>query len=211
MNLSDKNICNLHISKKEENMLIPENIPVFPMSQLHHLITAITNRIMKISGCNINRIQFIILREIYSKSDLNQTSLARLIGMDRNNLSKICTELEKHNLIFRKIRTNDKRHYTLELTDYGREVYLRGNQAMENYRILTHEQYSTEEWQNFKDMLQEFFTSLIAIMEISDEELVPDASLRQPLQTEQKTQEQKTSSSRLSTKTENTAQGVKHD
>lgn len=162
-------------------MIIPENIPVFPMSQLHHLITTITNRIMKISGCNINRIQFIILREIYSKSDLNQTSLARLIGMDRNNLSRICTELEKLDLIYRKVRTNDKRHYTLELTEYGREVYLRGNQAMENYRVLTHEMYSTEEWQNFKDMLQEFFTTLVSIMDIPDEDLVPDASLRGPL------------------------------
>lgn len=163
-------------------MIIPENIPVFPMSQLHHLITTITNRIMKISGCNINRIQFIILREIYSKSNLSQTSLARLIGMDRNNLSRICTELEKLDLICRKVRSNDKRHYTLELTEYGRKVYLRGNQAMENYRILTHEMYSTEEWQNFKSMLQEFFTTLVGIMDISDEDLVPDAFLRGPLE-----------------------------
>ena len=75
-------------------MLIPQQLPVFPMSQLHHLITIVTNRIMKISGCPINRMQFIIIREIHSKNGLSQTSLARLIGMDRNNLSRVCAELE---------------------------------------------------------------------------------------------------------------------
>lgn len=101
-------------------MLIPQQLPVFPMSQLHHLITIVTNRIMKISGCPINRMQFIIIREIHSKNGLSQTSLARLIGMDRNNLSRVCAELETRGLIQRKVREEDRRHYTLELTDYGR-------------------------------------------------------------------------------------------
>lgn len=192
-------------------MILPENIPVFPMSQLHHLITTITNRIMKISGCNINRIQFIILREIYSKNDLNQTLLARLIGMDRNNLSKICTELEKLNLIYRKVRTSDKRHYTLELTEYGREVYIRGNQAMENYRILTHEMYSPEEWQNFKDMLQGFFTTLVGIMDIPDEKLVPDSTLRGSLTCESREATFSPAPSHTRIKTTKADQGVMHD
>nr|WP_295637464.1 MarR family winged helix-turn-helix transcriptional regulator [uncultured Mailhella sp.] len=166
---------------------------------------------MKISGCNINRIQFIILREIYSKSDLSQTALARLIGMDRNNLSRICTELEKLDLICRKVRTNDKRHYTLELTEYGRKVYLRGNHAMENYRILTHEMYSTEEWQNFKSMLQEFFTTLVGIMDIADEDLVPDAFLRGPLELDEKNSSRCLSSEQPELRTANADQGVNHD
>ena len=152
------------------------------MSQLHNIITTLTNRIMKISGCPVNRLQFIILRELYSKDDLNQTALARLIGMDRNNLSRVCAELEKSGLIFRKPRENDKRHNTIALTDFGKAVYLRGNQAMENYRTLTHAKYSHEEWSHFKEMLQDFFSTLVNIMELPDEALVPENHLRSPLE-----------------------------
>ncbi len=162
-------------------MLIPQQLPVFPMSQLHHLITIVTNRIMKISGCPINRMQFIIIREIHSKNGLSQTSLARLIGMDRNNLSRVCAELETRGLIQRKVREEDRRHYTLELTDYGRAVYLRGDQAMENYRQLTRRNYTPEEWSTFKDTLQGFFLNLVDIMEMPDARLVPNPALKTPL------------------------------
>ena len=109
------------------------------------------------------------------------TSLARLIGMDRNNLSRVCAELETRGLIQRKVREEDRRHYTLELTDYGRAVYLRGDQAMENYRELTRRNYTPEEWSTFKDTLQGFFLNLVDIMEMPDDRLVPDPALKTPL------------------------------
>lgn len=137
---------------------------------------------MKISCCPINRIQFIIIREIHAKNGLSQTSLARLIGMDRNNLSRVCADLEARNIIQRKVREEDRRHYTLELTDYGRAVYLRGNQAMENYRQLTRRKYSPEEWNTFKETLQDFFMNLVDIMEMPDDSLVPDPELKTPLE-----------------------------
>ena len=165
-------------------MIIPKQLPVFPMSQLHHLITMVTNRIMKISGCPINRIQFIIIREIYSKNGLSQTALARLIGMDRNNLSRVCTDLETQGIIRRKVREVDRRHNILELTEYGRAVYLRGDQAMEHYRQLTRRKYSPEEWNTFKETLQGFFMNLVDIMEMPDDALIPDPTLRAPLETD---------------------------
>lgn len=163
-------------------MIIPQQLPVFPMSQLHHLITTLTNRIMKISNCPINRIQFIIIREIYSKNGLSQTALARLIGMDRNNLSRVCTDLEAQGLIRRKVREEDRRHNILELTEYGQAVYQRGDQAMEHYRKLTRRKYSPEEWNTFKETLQGFFINLVDIMEMPDNALIPDPALRAPLE-----------------------------
>ncbi len=101
--------------------------------------------------------------------------------MDRNNLSRVCAELETRGLIQRKVREEDRRHYTLELTDYGRAVYLRGDQAMENYRELTRRNYTPEEWSTFKDTLQGFFLNLVDIMEMPDDRLVPDPALKTPL------------------------------
>ena len=80
---------------------------------------------------------------------------------------------------------------------------------MENYRALTHSKYSPEEWNRFKETLQEFFLSLVNIMELPDEALVPEAHLRTPLEVTPQSISAK--QGRTDKVAEKSAEGVPHD
>lgn len=160
---------------------VPTGLPFFPLLQLHYLTSAHTNRIMALANCPIHREEFAILRELYRETGLSQTALAERMAKDRNNLSRTCSELENKGLIRRTSRAEDRRHYTLELTEYGTSVFLRADKAMEYYRSLTRKGYSPEEWRVFKETMMGYYRNLVAITALSDEELLPDESLRQPI------------------------------
>lgn len=171
-----------NILRQETTMnKVPKGLPFFPLLQLHYLTNAHTNRIMELAHCPIHREEFVILRELYLEPGLSQTSLAERMAKDRNNLSRTCSELERKGLIRRASRAEDRRHYILELTEYGTAVFLRADKAMEHYRSLTRKGYSPEEWKVFKETMMGYYQNLIDIVGLTDQELVPDENLRQPI------------------------------
>lgn len=162
--------------------------PHYPILQVYYLTTQIMNRVLRIAQCSITREEFIILREIFLQTGMNQTQLAGRMGKDRNNLSRTCSEMERKALITRSSSPEDQRNYVLALTEYGRKVYLRADKALEFYREHIRKAHTPEEYEIFKKVLAANYDVLMKLKKYTDDALLPDASLRTPISGDSHTQ-----------------------
>jgi MarR family 2-MHQ and catechol resistance regulon transcriptional repressor len=69
--------------------------------------------------------QFAILEALYHLGPMAQKELAGKILKSPGNITTIINNLEKSQLVTRKVKSEDKRYYTIELTDKGRSTIAR--------------------------------------------------------------------------------------
>ena len=79
-----------------------------------------------------------ILNKENGEPGIDQVGLAARLGVDRNNVGVILTQLEKKGLIERRVDDADQRARRLYLTAQGEQLYrrLRSNNLAANARIL---------------------------------------------------------------------------
>lgn len=77
-----------------------------------------------------------VITEIHLRNGCTATDVRENLGIDRGYMSRIIKRLEDENITIKKQYTDDKRHYSLYLTEYGKEVYNdlveRANRGVEN-------------------------------------------------------------------------------
>jgi DNA-binding MarR family transcriptional regulator/N-acetylglutamate synthase-like GNAT family acetyltransferase len=65
-----------------------------------------------------------VITEIYYKKGSTATEVRENLGIDRGYISRIIQRLEDENIIIKKQSTEDKRQYSLFLTEYGEKIYM---------------------------------------------------------------------------------------
>ena len=86
-------------------------------------VTARTSRVMADAGLTIS--QFGVLEALYHKGPLCQRDIAVKILKSSGNLTMVIDNLEKNGLVRRERDLNDRRFFTVLLTDRGLELITR--------------------------------------------------------------------------------------
>ncbi|MCM3732652.1 bifunctional helix-turn-helix transcriptional regulator/GNAT family N-acetyltransferase [Fictibacillus nanhaiensis] len=77
-----------------------------------------------------------VITEIHLRNGCTATDVRENLGIDRGYMSRIIKRLEDENITIKEQSTDDKRQYSLYLTEYGKEVYNdlveRANQGVEH-------------------------------------------------------------------------------
>lgn len=64
-----------------------------------------------------------VITEIHLRNGCTATDVRENLGIDRGYMSRIIKRLEDENITIKEQSTDDKRQYSLYLTEYGKEVY----------------------------------------------------------------------------------------
>jgi DNA-binding MarR family transcriptional regulator/N-acetylglutamate synthase-like GNAT family acetyltransferase len=65
-----------------------------------------------------------VITEIYYKKGSTATEVRENLGIDRGYISRIIQRFEDENIIIKRQSTEDKRQYSLFLTEYGEKIYM---------------------------------------------------------------------------------------
>ena len=70
----------------------------------------------------LSRLQGRTLLQIYIQEHVRLSDLAEIMGMNPGNLSRVCQSLERDSLLQRERSTEDRRVWTISLTEKGQKV-----------------------------------------------------------------------------------------
>jgi DNA-binding MarR family transcriptional regulator len=73
----------------------------------------------RLSGSGVTVAEWVILREMYDRSDIAPSDLADITSLTRGAISKLVDRLVAKKLISRRDRTDDRRYQTIALTAAG--------------------------------------------------------------------------------------------
>ncbi|USG61722.1 MarR family transcriptional regulator [Sneathiella marina] len=79
------------------------------------------SRVSKVAGRNLATGQYSVMAIIDENPGRTQSAIAEAAGLDRSSLVPILNQFEKNGFITRVPATNDKRAYSVSLTDDGRQ------------------------------------------------------------------------------------------
>jgi DNA-binding MarR family transcriptional regulator len=110
--------------------------PGFLVRRLHQIHYALFFEECK--SQNVTPVQYGILTAVSVLPDLDQTSLAQEVGLDRTTTADVLKRLEDRGLVERRANPADKRTRHVRLTEEGRKVVesLRGGMARAQERLL---------------------------------------------------------------------------
>lgn len=103
-----------------------ENLDIFePMQHPGHLVRRLHQICVAVfldlaSPYNITHIQFAVLKAIEKFPNIDQTTLAKIVALDRQTTSNLVIRLHERELIERTRKY--KRSNSLTITDFGREL-----------------------------------------------------------------------------------------
>ena len=103
----------------------------------------------KLSSYNIAIEQRATLEIIKFESNVNQTTIANLLGKDKTTISRSLNSLEKKGLIQRSETLNDKRSNIIELTKEGEMILEDTINEVTSYRESLNDKLSKEELDSF--------------------------------------------------------------
>lgn len=93
--------------------------------------------------------QRVTLEIIKFKTNVNQTSIASLLGKDKTTVSRSLNSLEKKGLIKRTETLGDKRSNNIELTYEGEEILENTISEVESFRESLNQKLNKEEIKAF--------------------------------------------------------------
>jgi len=103
----------------------------------------------KLNSYNIAIEQRATLEIIKFESNVNQTTIANLLGKDKTTISRSLNSLEKKGLIQRSETLNDKRSNIIELTKEGEMILEDTINEVTSYRESLNDKLSKEELDSF--------------------------------------------------------------
>lgn len=109
-----------------------EDRPGFLIRRAHQISQGVF--IEECAGLDITSTQFGVLSVLSRADELDQISVARLLGFDRSTTGLVVKLLEERNLIVRSPNSNDRRHHVLRLTDAGEKLRRRAEPLVDRVR-----------------------------------------------------------------------------
>lgn len=76
----------------------------------------------KLATLDVMVVEWVVLRELFSRGDMSPSDLATRLGMTRGGVSKLVDRLEARGLLMRDTGTGDRRYQTLTLTADGKAL-----------------------------------------------------------------------------------------
>jgi len=107
----------------------------------------------KLSPYNIAIEQRATLEIIKFEKEVNQTTIANLLGKDKTTISRSLVSLEKKGLIKKSEIAEDKRSNKVELTSEGEKILEDTLEEVTSYRESLNEKLSNEEIEMFFKIL----------------------------------------------------------
>jgi DNA-binding MarR family transcriptional regulator len=104
--------------------------------------------------------QWLVIKNLHNKNDLNQSELAELTGKDNPTLTRIIDLLCKKNLVERRINPSDRRSFTVHLTDYGEKKITEFSPQISEIRMKAWENLSEDDYDNLKRILNTIYNNL---------------------------------------------------
>ena len=109
-----------------------EDRPGFLIRRAHQISQGVF--IEECAELNITSTQFGVLSVLSRAGELDQISVARLLGFDRSTTGLVVKLLEERALIVRTPNANDHRHNVLRLTDAGEKLVRRAEPLVDRVR-----------------------------------------------------------------------------
>lgn len=104
--------------------------------------------------------QWLILKNLNSQNDLNQSQLAEITGKDHPTLTRIIDLLCRKGLTERKIHPSDRRAFNIYLTDLGKDRVVEWSPKMSEIRMKAWENLTEEDYLNLKRILDTIYNNL---------------------------------------------------
>lgn len=104
--------------------------------------------------------QWLILKNLNSQNDLNQSQLAEITGKDHPTLTRIIDLLCRKGLTERKIHPSDRRAFNIHLTDLGKDRVVEWSPKMSEIRMKAWENLTEEDYLNLKRILDTIYNNL---------------------------------------------------
>jgi DNA-binding MarR family transcriptional regulator len=94
----------------------------FIVAKTNYYMKTYFSKLIKDNDLNITTEQWAILNAVYHNPGASQTDLARACLKDKTNVTRILDLLVKKGYVVRNIDLNDRRIYSITLTDLGESV-----------------------------------------------------------------------------------------
>ncbi|SHJ06262.1 MarR family winged helix-turn-helix transcriptional regulator [Desulfosporosinus lacus] len=91
----------------------------FIVAKTNYFMKTYFSKLIKDNGLNVTTEQWAILNAIYHNPGASQTDLARACLKDKTNVTRILDLLVKKGYVVRNIDINDRRIYSITLTEQG--------------------------------------------------------------------------------------------
>jgi DNA-binding MarR family transcriptional regulator len=106
------------------------------------------------NGAEITPGQFGVLALIEANAGLSQTRLAQTLGIDRSTLVGVIDKLERHGLVERAARPNDRRSHALKLSREGERRFQALARLVQRHEARIARRLSARERQTLIALLQ---------------------------------------------------------
>jgi len=134
-----------------------EDRPGFLIRRAHQISQALF--VEECAGLNITATQFGVLWVLGHGVQLDQISIARLLGFDRSTTAMVVKLLEDRKLVLRSPDPNDRRRYVLRLTKAGEDLRLRALPPVDRVRTRLESVFTSAEAKTFARLLDKFTRS----------------------------------------------------
>jgi DNA-binding MarR family transcriptional regulator len=104
--------------------------------------------------------QWLILKNLSSENDLNQSQLAEITGKDHPTLTRIIDLLCRKGLTERKVHPFDRRSFHIHLTDLGNNRVTEWSPKMSEIRMKAWENLTEDDYLNLKRILDTIYNNL---------------------------------------------------
>ena len=131
-----------------------EDRPGFLIRRAHQISQALF--VEECAGLNITATQFGVLWVLGHGVQLDQISIARLLGFDRSTTAMVVKLLEDRKLVLRSPDPNDRRRYVLRLTKAGEDLRLRALPPVDRVRTRLESVFTLAEAKTFSRLLDKF-------------------------------------------------------
>lgn len=104
--------------------------------------------------------QWLIIKNLNSSNDMNQSQLAEITGKDHPTLTRIIDLLCKKGLTERRIHPTDRRCFTIHLSALGKQKVAEWNPKMAEIRMKAWENLTEDDYKNLKRILDTIYNNL---------------------------------------------------
>jgi DNA-binding MarR family transcriptional regulator len=131
-----------------------EDRPGFLIRRAHQISQAVF--IEECAGLDITSTQFGVLWVLGRGEQLDQITIARLLGFDRSTTSMVVKLLEDRKLVVRSPDKEDRRRYLLRLTKAGEDLRRRAETPVDRVRQRLESVFAPAEAKTFSRLLEKF-------------------------------------------------------
>lgn len=104
--------------------------------------------------------QWVVLKQLYQRNDLNQTDLAELVSKDTPTLTRIIDLLAAKGFVVRQVREQDRRSFLVHLTGEGEEKVRQLIPEVKKIRLKAWENLTQDDFNKFQKVLSTIYNNL---------------------------------------------------